>query len=281
MVIGAALSAVLLLAGCSAGGGSSEADAGGAPIPAPDGVSGFESSVDGSGSATDADQRSVIVTGTMTVTAESPSDAAAQAVQIVEEAGGRVEARSEYAPSGGDAGSATLTLRIPADQLQTVIDRLRDLGRTDDLSTQTTDVTTQVADLDARIATERAIIDRLNALFAQASTIDDLIQLETTIAQHQSDLESLEAQQRAVADQVALSRLDLFLRSESEAPAPQPLDFVTGLQTGWGAFVAFFGGLLVALGVLLPWIVTAGLLTAAVIVIVRWRRRRKAATPAE
>jgi uncharacterized small protein (DUF1192 family) len=274
---------MLLLAGCSAGGASDESGGvAGSPVQAP-GIVSEDAAIDGfsteSEGEVDAD-REVIVTGTMTVTAEDPSDAAREAVRIVETAGGRVDARSEYAPSGGDLGSASLTLRIPADKLQGVLDDLAALGRdgkADEVSTYTQDVTVLVADLESRIATQRGIIERLNALFASATTIQDLIELETTIAQHQSELENLEAQQRATDDQVSLSTLNLYVRSEAEAPVEAPLDFLGGLQTGWGAFVGFFSGLLVALGVLLPWLVTAGLITAATIYFVRRRRARAAA----
>lgn len=273
------LAATLLLTGCSAGGAArdeSGVSAPQAPVTTEDMASGAD---DGAREFADEDARSVIVTGTMTVTAEDPAAAAREAVRLVEAAGGRVDGRSEYAPTGGDKGSASLVLRIPAAELQDVIDDLSELGRADEISTSTTDVTVAVADLESRIATQRGIIDRLNALFGQAGTIADLVELETRIAEHQATLEDLEAQQRSVADQVALSTLSLYLRSEAEAPAQQPLDFVTGLQAGWGAFVAFFSGLLVALGVLLPWLVLAGLVAAAVILIVR-RRRAAKATPA-
>lgn len=273
------LAATLLLTGCSASGGASDesgVSAPQAPVTTEDMASGADG---GAREFADDDARSVIVTGTMTVTAEDPAAAAREAVRLVEASGGRVDGRSEYAPTGGDKGSASLTLRIPAEELQDVIDDLSELGRADEISTSTTDVTVAVADLESRIATQRGIIDRLNALFGQAGTIADLVELETRIAEHQATLEELEAQQRSVADQVALSTLSLYLRSEAEAPAQQPLDFLTGLQAGWGAFVAFFSGLLVALGVLLPWLVLAGLIAAAVILIVR-RRRAAKATPA-
>lgn len=275
--VGAALLATaLLLAGCSAGGGSASDQGVSGPMPPVEGQSGG-AVVDQDGSlATDA-ERDVIVTGSMTVTAEDPLAASKDAVRIVESAGGRVDARSEYAPANGDSGSATLTLRIPADRLQEVLDDLAALGRADEISTSTSDVTQAVADLESRIATQRGIIDRLNGMFGQATTIDDLITLETTIAQHQATLEDLEAQQRTVDDQVALSTLSLYLRSEAEAPTQQPMDFLSGLAAGWGAFVGFFSGLLVALGVLLPWLVAAALISAAIVVIVRWNRRRRAA----
>jgi uncharacterized coiled-coil protein SlyX len=269
------VAATLLLAGCSAGAGSTSDESGGAPM-APE-VSGGDVATDGdAGLAAEETARDVIVTGSMTVTADDPLAASREAVRLVEAAGGRVDARTEYAPANGDQGSASLTLRIPADRLQGVLDDLAELGRADEISTSTSDVTIVVADLESRIATQRGIIDRLNAMFARAVTIDDLITLETSIAQHQATLEDLEAQQRSVADQVAFSTLSLYLRSEAEAPVQEPMDFLSGLAAGWGAFVAFFSGLLVALGVLLPWLIAAGLISAAIVLVVRRRRRAMA-----
>jgi uncharacterized coiled-coil protein SlyX len=275
-ILGAALlAAALLLAGCSAGAGSGESA--GAPL-APE-VSGGDAVVDGDngGFAAEETARDVIVTGSMTVTTDDPIAASREAVRLVESVGGRVDGRTEYAPANGDAGSASLILRIPADRLQAVLDDLAELGRADEISTSTSDVTVLVADLDSRIATQRGIIDRLNTMFARATTIDELITLETTIAQHQQTLEDLEAQQRSVDDQVALSTLSLYLRSEAEAPVPEPMDFLSGLEAGWGAFVAFFSGLLVAFGVLLPWLIAAAVISAAIVLVVRWTRRRAAA----
>jgi uncharacterized coiled-coil protein SlyX len=277
---GTLLAATLLLAGCSSAGGAA-GDQGVSAPQAPEFVEGSSGGfVDSDGSLAQDAARDVIVTGSMTVTADDPLASSADAVRLVEAAGGRIDSRSEYAPSNGDAGSASLTLRIPADHLNEVIDDLAALGRQDELTTSESDVTTLVADLDSRIATQRGIIDRLNGMFGQAATIDDLITLETTIAQHQATLEDLEAQQRSVADQVSLSTLTLYLRSEAEAPVQEPMDFLSGLQAGWSAFVGFFSGLLVALGVLLPWLVAAAIISAAIVLIVRWNRRRKAATPA-
>ncbi len=271
------LAATLLLAGCSAGAGSTSDESAGAPMAPVTGEDAAVTDGDSGNFSAEESAREVIVTGSMTVTADDPLDASREAVRLVEAAGGRIDGRTEYAPSNGDAGSASLILRIPAERLQEVLDDLADLGRADEISTSTSDVTVLVADLESRIATQRGIVDRLNGMFAQATTIADLITLETTIAQHQATLEDLEAQQRSVDDQVALSTLSLYLRSEAEAPVQEPMDFLSGLAAGWGAFVGFFSGLLVALGVLLPWLITAGLISAAIVLIVRWNRRRNAA----
>lgn len=221
--------------------------------------------------------RSVVTTGTVTVTAEEPLEAATDAVRIVESAGGRIDARTETAPQKGDRGSATLTVRIPTSSLTATLDKLKALGKTENVALTSVDVTTQVQDLDARISALRASVDRLTALLSTATDTDTLIKLETAISERQGNLESLEAQQRGLADQVSLSTIELWLISEADAPVETPDTFWSGLVAGWAAFTGFLGFLLVAAGVLLPWIVLAAIAAGVTLLIVRRRRRASAA----
>jgi hypothetical protein len=268
------LAAALALTGCSAAGGSA-VDEG---VVAPQGgVVGADSDGGGEmlgGVEGPAAERQVIISGSVVITAEDPLAASKEAVRIVEAAGGRVDGRTEYAPSDTDRGSAQLELRIPADKLTSVLDRLEELGTADEITLSTSDVTVQSQDLDARISALRASIERLTALYAQAKSIDDLVALESEISNRQAELESLEAQKRYLDDQVAMSSISLYLRSDAQAPPKNPDTFWSGLGAGWDAFVAFWAGLLVVLGVLLPWLVTLGLLAALIVWIVRARRRR-------
>jgi hypothetical protein len=234
----------------------------------------------GDAAAPAAADRSVIVTGWMTVTVDEPGAAADDVVAIAEKAGGRIDGRTEYAPSDTDNGSATLTLRVPSEALDAVVDELKSLGELQDLSLTSSDVTTQVQDVDARVATLRATIERLTALAGSAATTADLIELETAISDRQYELESYEAQQRSLADQVDMSTLELSLITEQQTPPTTPDDFGDGVSTGWDAFVAFWAGFLVVIGVLLPWLVLAVLVLAVILIARRVRRRRRAAPPA-
>ena len=227
-------------------------------------------------SADRAGDRSVITTGYLYVTVDAPLESAAEAVSITEAAGGRVDGRQEFAPQGGDAGGAQLTLRIPAERLTATLDRLKELGEVEELQLSASDVTREVQDIDARVTALRSSITRLLALQDAAATVEDLIALETAISDRQAELESLEAQQRFLADQVGLSTITLVLGSRDVAPVTEPDTFLTGLITGWEALVAFGSGLLVLLGVLLPWLVLLGLLGLVVLLIVRRARRRPA-----
>jgi uncharacterized small protein (DUF1192 family) len=280
------LAAMLALTGCSAasGGGSDSGDYSAPQAPDQGGVAGGEAGGDGAiadedGVASPTEERQVIVSGNVTITAEDPLKASREAVRIVEAAGGRVDGRTEYAPSQGDQGSATLQLRIPADKLTATLDKLEELGRADEIALSSSDVTVASQDLDARINALRASIERLNGLIVKAKDIDDLITLESAISTRQAELESLEAEKRYLDDQVSMSTISLYLRSDAEAPKTVPGDFWSGLATGWNAFVGFWAGLLVVLGVLLPWLITFGAIALLIVWIVR-RRRRPAPAPA-
>jgi hypothetical protein len=218
--------------------------------------------------------RQVITTGYMTVSVEDPIATVDKAVQIAEAAGGRVDARTEYAPTNGDQGSASLTLRLPSATLTASIDKLKALGTVESVSLSAQDVTTTVQDLDARITALQASLDRLLALMKKATTTESLIALETAVSERQGNLESLEAQQRYLADQVTLSTIELSLISPANAPADVPQNFWSGIVVGWNAFVSAMSGLLVILGVILPWLAIASLIAGAVLLIVRWNKRR-------
>lgn len=280
-----ALSA-LLLGGCAAGSTSESAsDSGDMP-----GVEQAPVSDEGGGdlsSTPDAGDRSIVTTGYLYLTVEAPLDAAAEATSIVEAAGGRVDGRTEYGPQSlssrvaTDAGGAELVLRIPADRLTATLDALKELGELEQLQLSSADVTREVQDIDARVTALRSSITRLLALQDAAATVEDLIALETAISDRQAELESYEAQQRYYADQVALSTITLTLGSLAVAPPDEPDTFLSGLQTGWESLVAFGSGLLVVLGVLLPWLAVLGLLTLIVLLIVRAAVRRGSSVPAD
>jgi hypothetical protein len=280
-----ALSATTLT-GCAFS-GSTSADSAAPPAPAemPNVSTGYDPSggFAGGESGTPDDLVAgprIITTVQLTVTVDRPVDAADEAARIVDAVGGTVANRSERAASENEPGTAQLTLRIPSAALTPTLEKLKALGEARDTSITSTDVTAQSEDLDARIDALRTSVDRLLDLMSKADSTEALIQIESALSERQANLESLESQKRNLDDQVQLSTVTLYLVSEKDTPAETPDTFWTGLVTGWNAFVGFLSGALVVLGVLLPWLAAAGLVTAIVLVWVRLARRRKARTAA-
>ncbi len=222
----------------------------------------------------------IITTVDLTVTVTKPLTAADDASKIAGKFGGSVSYRSESSATADSPGSAQLTLRIPSGKLTQALDELKELGIARDTSINALDVTAESTDLDARITSLQTSVDRLLTLMSQATSTENLLAVESALSQRQADLESLQAQKRNLDDQVQLSTVNLYLEAEANAPVPNPDNFWTGLVSGWNAFVGFWAGALVVLGVLVPWLAAAGLIALIVIVWVKRARRRRAATRA-
>jgi hypothetical protein len=267
--------ALLSLAGCSSGGSASRAVAPErAPLTADSGAADSGATVGGSKLAQPSD-RQVIKTGSMSITVKSPTDAADRASRIVESAGGRIDGRTQHAGDDGDTGSAQVIARIPSKKLNDTVDRLKKLGTVRDVSISSSDVTSQAQDLDARISALRTSVDRLQELMSKATSTADLITIESALSERQGNLEAMESQRRQLKDQVDLSSITITLNSVATARAQLPGTFLDGVITGWNTLVGFFAGLVVVVGVLLPWLVLGGVIAIAVVSLVRWRRRRR------
>lgn len=284
-IIAALLGLAVLLTGCAAGGYSDSyaepAVAGGAGAPQ---VGGDNLAHDGEwteGGTYDT-SRDLIVTGSVYMTVENPIDTADAVARIVQTAGGRIDARSERAPDEWHGGSAELTMRIPVDKLDAVVEQLRDFGTIDEYSSSGIDVTNEVQDLEARISTLRASTLRIEGLLADAKDITDIITLENELASRQAELESLEARQRGLDDQVSLSTIYLSLTTEPVVFVDDsPSTFLDGLESGWNALVDFFAAALVVLGVLLPWLAVLALITAAIVIPVKARKKARVKAAAD
>lgn len=296
-IVTALVVAAATVAGCSSSGESYDMDDGGAEGARLDSATAYEEGAvaedgDGAVEAYDAEgapvaaDQSLIVTGSLYITVEDPIEAADEAADIVQGSGGRIDARNETAADEYDGGSASLTLRIPQNELDTVVDDLRELGTVDHYSTDSRDVSIEVTDLEAKISTLQDSTARIQGLLLDAEDISDIIVLENELDSRQSELESLEARQRGLSDQVSMSTIDLSLTTEPAVDVDDsPRSFLDGLESGWNGLVSFVSAALVVAGVLLPWAAVAAVIVVAVIAMVRARgsrnaRRRSAAEQA-
>ncbi|WP_297373268.1 DUF4349 domain-containing protein [Cryobacterium sp.] len=266
----------LLLAGCTAGQSDSSSSESG-PRDSPSEVQGESGDAATAEDASVAD-RSVVTTGSVSVTATDPIKAAQDAVTVVEQAGGRVDNRTENPETDTQAASANLSLRIPAGDLDRTLDELRALGTVNHVSLNASDVTQQSADIDARVTALTTSVDRLLALMAQATSTTDLIAIEGELSTRQADLESMKSQRDYLSDQIEYSTITLDLYATGTIAAGAPDNFWTGVVAGWHTMVAVLGAVLVGVGFILPWLVPVAVIIGIVALIVRLITRKGKAT---
>lgn len=219
-------------------------------------------------------ERFDIITGDLYLTVENTAASADRVTEIVTDAGGRVDSRSDYLDAATQSPSTYLWVRIPTEVLDPTLESIQALGQVERVSTSRMDVTLQVIDLGERIEVLNTSLERLEALLEQATTTAELIELETAITERQAERDSLVSQQNYLSDQIQFASISIELRTEGEAPPREPDGFVDAIVAGWLALVAFAGSSFLFLGMALPWLAIA----AIVIVPIAWlliRRRRK------
>jgi Domain of unknown function (DUF4349) len=229
--------------------------------------------------------RSVIFTADITVRTTDIKAAVGTVTQIAQGQQGAVFAEQVNLASKdvGNPGSAsaTMTLKVPPNTLQGVLDQIGKVGTELSRNENASDVTAQVVDVNSRVTAANASLARLRQLFQHAGNVADLATVENEIAQREADLESLEAQQRTLQAQTAEATITVNLVA---TPAVAPIvptvkkahvvGFVRGLRGGWHAFTRSVTAIAQAVGALLPF-----LIVLAVLGIVALYIRRRMATP--
>lgn len=214
--------------------------------------------------------RKEITTGSVYITASDPIAAANKATDRVEFLKGRVDSRTEQpATDNNTQPRASLTVRVPADKTDQLIEDLRGFGRVTSVSVSKSDVTLQYEDVDARIKALQTSADRLRALIASATNTADLIEAENALSSRQAELDSLTAQKRLLDDQIDLSTLSIEFTTEDHPPPPGPDNFWDGLSSGWNSLVNALGNFVVFVGSAIPWVGFLILIALAVYIVVR------------
>jgi hypothetical protein len=274
----AAAAVLVLLSGCS----SSSGDDGGGSASDSVVVSreGNAQAGDSGGSAesaslTDADspaktdpalqEQKVISTGNVQLRADDVGQAIFEVRKVVDEYGGTISEDDTETDDDGHALRSRMVLRIPTQEFGDAMAELEKVATLASSKRQTVDVTTEVLDMDVRVEAQRRSIDRIQVLFDNATSIKDVMSIENELSRRQADLASLEAQQRYLADQTAMSTITLSLERTAKAqPKPDPdthdTGFLAGLSGGWNALEGFLVAAATVAGALLPWLVLVILL---------------------
>lgn len=154
--------------------------------------------------------RRIIRDAELTLGVADAEVARASLTRIAEAAGGYV-ATSQTTGSGDAAARASeeLGIRVPAERFTDVLGRIHDLGKLSSEQVTSRDVTDDFVDLDARIAAAQAVEKQYVAMLAKATSVNDMLAVQRELASVRSDLERMLGKQRVLADQTALSSINV------------------------------------------------------------------------
>ncbi|MFW2334117.1 DUF4349 domain-containing protein [Ilumatobacter sp.] len=199
--------------------------------------------------------------------------------------GGVASSDVNYGEPGqfGSDGFAVLVVKVPPESIDRLLDGLDDTAEIQSINQSAQDVTEQLVDLDVRIRNARQSVDNVREFMERTENLDELVRLEAELTRRQTDLEQLEAQQRNLADRVALSTVTIEVIPSAAVPDPAVEDdegIGDAFRSGWDAFTALLFGLGFVIAATLPFIVSGLLLALVIWLVVRRRDARAAPTAA-
>lgn len=120
------------------------------------------------------------------------------------------------------------SLRIPAPALSSAVNDLKALGRVENESQSGEEVTRQHADLVARLKNSRDTEQRLRDILQQRTgKVSEVLQVEREIARVRGEIESMDAEQKALEHRVDFATVELQLTEEYKAQLNPPAPSVT------------------------------------------------------
>jgi hypothetical protein len=236
--------------------------------------------------------RALIVTAEIHMTSKNVGTTTARIRSEVERAGGYVSNATES--GSGDAKSATLEVRVPADKTKGFHAALTDMGVITSDVEKVDDVTEARADLKARLQNARVQEKRvLEIMSHKTASLSEVLQAEHELARVRETIERLEAQERSMEGKIALATVKIHVDGVAPAREEEPEAWKTPGKSIAKAFhaglrgtaaLAVYGAMVLA--AVSPVLVPAGVLLGITLTLLRGRRRREAelaklAAPAE
>jgi len=235
-------------------------------------------------------ERLVIKNADLTIVVSDPASSMDKIILLADEMGGFVVSAnlSQYQlESGADVPRASVTIRIPADQLEEALERVRAesdrLPLNQDINSQ--DVTDEYTDMESRLRNLQLAEAQLTEIMQSASKTEEVLSVYNELVRVREQIEVIKGQMQFYEKSVAMSSISVQLLANE---AVQPLTVGSWQPTGVAkraiqALINTLKGLataliwiaLYALPVLLVLIIIFGLPLFMVLWAIRiWRHRR-------
>jgi hypothetical protein len=198
---------------------------------------------------------------------------------IAREANGYVEQLNVRGEIGSGRG-LSVTLRVPADKLDSSLAALRKLGHVENESQNSSDVSAQFVDMEARLKNARNTEQRFLALLRERTgNLKDVVEAEREIARVREEIERMDAQLKGLSKRISYATIQVSLQEEFHANLDRKLPS-TGTRLGNAAVngyklaVETVVGFLMAILLYGPTLVLVAL-AVALIAFLAWRIQKR------
>lgn len=195
------------------------------------------------------------------------------ATQIAKTFGGFV-ANSAVTHQPKEPSSATITILVPTDKFDTVMNRLKDIGKVRNENISSRDVSKEFVDLEARLRNQQAQEKILLILMERADTVGDTIAVQQQLSQVQEQIEQLKGQLDFLKGQVDFSTIELSINTSGPVVI-QTNSLTKAFNEAWQAFLVMVTGAIILLGYLAGLAIVLAIPAAVIWLLVR-RQKNKA-----
>ena len=178
----------------------------------------------------------------------------------------------------GNHQFAWISLRIPAEELDTVMSQIRSLGvRVIGESTSTRDVTEEHIDLKSRLQVLEETLDQYLRLLERAKDVEDILKVQREATKVQSEIEQLKGRINYLERTSATSLLNVNLQPSTNQeplvkPGWSPIETIKTALRGLSTFAQTVADAIISIAVFSPvWLPLLG----ASLLGIRWFKRRK------
>lgn len=212
------------------------------------------------------ENRKWVITMSLTAETENLTDAMGLLAEKIQESGGYVESQSVSgtAANSGRSPSAYITVRVPAEQLDSFVEDVSGMTNVVSSSRYVEDITLRYTDTEGRVKALQTEEARLLELMEQAETMSDLLEIEERLTEVRYQLENYTSTLRLYDNQVDYATLDLTLREVAKFTPPEKQGFWEKVTSGLADSIVDLGQGMVDVTawvlIELPYLVLVGLL---------------------
>lgn len=160
-------------------------------------------------------ERKLLRTAKLSLLVENADSAAGQLAPILVDLGAYIASERTFGEQNKDL---EYSLRVPAENFDSLLVRVSALAiELEFRSVEVVDVTRQYIDIASRLATQRALAERLQELLKRATKVSDVLEIEREFSRVIADIESAEAQLKSINLDSRYARVELTLHSKKAA----------------------------------------------------------------
>lgn len=181
--------------------------------------------------------------------------------------------------------SEEITVRIPADKFDTFISSVSGIATITSKNVSVRDVTGSYVDTQSRIKALETERDALLAILAKATTVEDLITVQSRITEVNTSLESYKAQIKTYDELISYSTIRLSVNEVERVTETEKLGFFSEIRSRLSDNLYSIGQGLRSFAIWfissIPYIVVFAVITVIVVLIVKRRVKKHRAKKAE